>query len=313
MSELEDNHIPEHNHEKHHHHHHDHAAGASDKKLLFSVFLNAIITITEIVGGILSGSLALLSDSFHNLSDTASILLSYIARKISKKPKNSKYSYGYKRYETLAAFINLLFLFGVSGYLIYEGIEKLLKPAQINGTLMLWIATIGLAANGLTLILLLKDAKKSINLKAMLLHIMTDTLSSVAIIVGAILIMKYHWYMLDPIFTFAISGYILIESIEMIKEASLILLQAIPEGYDAEKIEEEIKNEFDFVNDIHSIHIWATDGNDVYLQAHVALKDNVKENKDLDYYINKLEKAFKERYKIKCCTLQLEGSRCLQG
>ncbi len=312
MDSQEHNH--DHNHEhSHHHHHHDHAAGASDGKLLFSVFLNAIITIAEIVGGLLSGSLALLSDSFHNLSDTASIMLSYVARKISKKPSNSKYTYGYKRYETLAAFINLLFLFGVSGYLIYEGIEKLLNPTQINGALMLWIATIGLAGNAITLILLLKDAKKSINLKAMLLHIMSDTLSSVAIIIGAFLIMKYHWYIIDPIFTFAISGYILIESIEMIKEASLILLQAAPEGYHVEEIEKEIENNFDFVSDIHNLHIWTTDGNDVYLQAHVVLKENAKETKNLDYYINQLEKAIKEKYKIKCCTLQLEGSRCLQS
>ena len=294
------------------HNHHEHAVGVSDGKLLFSVLLNAIITVTEIVGGLLSGSLALLSDSFHNLSDTASILLSYVARRISKKPTNSKYSYGYKRYETLAAFINLLFLFGVSGYLIYEGVEKILNPTQINGALMLWIATIGLAGNAITLILLLKDSKKSINLRAMLLHIMSDTLSSVAIIVGAFLIIKYHWYILDPIFTFAISGYILIESIKMIKEASLILLQATPEGYETEKIEKEIEENFDFVSDVHNLHIWTTDGNDIYLQAHVALKKDLKEIKNLDYYINQLERAIKEKYNIKCCTFQLEGSRCLR-
>ncbi len=294
-------------------HNHNHGEISSEKKLLMSVALNLSITLAEIVGGIMSNSLSLLSDSFHNLSDTTSILISYIAKIVGKKPKNKKYTFGYKRVEILAALINTIFLFLVGGYLIFEGIKKISTPELVNGNLMLWIAIIGLGGNLFTAFLLFKESKESINIKAMFVHIMTDTLSSVAIIIGAFIIIKYKFYLIDAIFTLAISGYIIVEGISLAKEIIEILLQKTPKNYDIEKIKEDVEKNFSFVKNMHEIHIWTTDGKEIYFDAHVALKEKAISEKSLDDYINIIEEFLKTKYKITHCLLQLESLRCLKG
>lgn len=293
-------------------HNHTEREANSEKKLLISVILNFSITLAEIIGGIMSNSLSLLSDSFHNLNDTIAILISYIAKIIGKKPKNKNYTFGYKRFEIIAALINTIFLFLVAGYLTFEGIKKIFTPELINGSLMLWIAIIGLLGNLFTVFLLFKESKDSINIKAMFVHIITDTLSSIAIIIGALIIIKYKFYIIDAIFTLSISGYIVFEGIGLIRKITEILLQKTPENYDTEKIKEEMERKFLFVENIHEIHIWTTDGKEIYFDAHVALKEKMDKEKNLDDYIDAMEKFLKTKYKISHCLLQLENSRCLK-
>lgn len=293
-----------HNHD--HEHHHD-TSSMTDKKLFWSVFLNLTITAAEFIGGFISNSLALLSDATHNLNDSMAILISYIARKISKKQKDEKRTYGYKRVEILAAFLNTVFLIAIAAILIFEGIDKLMNPGEINGQLMLWVSVVGLAGNLITAILLFRDSKENLNLKATFIHIMSDTLSSVMIIVGAIFIMNYNWYILDPIFTFVISTYILFESFNLIKEISNILVQGKPADIDTFKIKEEIEK-LSYVENVHHIHVWTTDGIDLYFEGHVSLVQEC--DYKLDSYIKEINKILEEKFSINHSTIQLEQKLC---
>lgn len=298
-----------HSHPEHHHHHH-HGDDLTDKKLLFSVLFNFIITLSEILGGIFSHSLALISDSLHNLNDTMAILLSYIARKISKRPKDEKRTYGYKRVEILAAFTNTLFLFAVAIFLIVESIKKFYKPEIIDGKLMLIISIIGLIGNLITAVLLFKESKENLNVKATFVHIASDTLSSIMIIIGAIFIYKYNWYILDPIFTMLISAYILFEGYHILKESTNILIQGTPDSMELNKIKEELEK-FNYVEDAHHIHVWTTDGQDKYLECHISLKEH--ENYNLDEYLKELNHILNEKFGITHTTIQFEKNICKGG
>lgn len=299
-------HSHNHSHNHDHGHHHD-TSSMTDKKLFWSVFLNLSITIAEYLGGFISNSLALLSDATHNLNDSMAILISYVARKISKKQRDEKRTYGYKRVEILAAFLNTVFLIAIAIILIFEGIDKIMNPGEINGQLMLWVSVVGLAGNLITAILLFRDSKENLNIKATFVHIISDTLSSVMIIVGAIFIMKYNWYILDPIFTFVISTYILFQSFGLIKEISNILIQGKPADLNIEEIKKEIE-QLNFVENVHHIHVWTTDGIDLYFEGHVSLTTNCEYA--LDSYIKKINEILEEKFSINHSTIQLEKTLC---
>ncbi|MGY4686283.1 cation diffusion facilitator family transporter [Petrotoga sp. DB-2] len=281
-------------------------------RLLLSVILNFGITIAEILGGIFSNSLALLSDAIHNLNDTTAILISYIARVLSKKKRDSKRTYGYKRVETLAAFVNTEILMVIAVYLLIEGINKLSNPSIIQGNIMLTIAFIGLAGNLATAYLLHSGSKTNLNVRATFVHILSDTFSSIFVIIGAFLIIYQKLYIIDAIFTLMISGYIFVESIPLLKNTINILLQGTPTDIEIEKIKTKLEK-FDFVKDVHHIHIWTTDGKDKYMEAHIRLQESLDQNKyDLDDCIDELNKVLKEEFEINHTTLQFEKNRCLE-
>lgn len=281
-------------------------------RLLLSVILNFGITIAEILGGIFSNSLALLSDAIHNLNDTTAILISYIARILSKKKRDSKRTYGYKRVETLAAFVNTEILMVIAVYLLIEGINKLSNPSIIQGNIMLTVAFIGLAGNLATAYLLHSGSKTNLNVRATFVHILSDTFSSIFVIIGAFLIIYQKLYIIDAIFTLMISGYIFVESIPLMKDTINILLQGTPTDIEIEKIKTKLEK-FDFVKDVHHIHIWTTDGKDKYMEAHIRLQESLDQNKyDLDDCIDELNKVLKEEFEINHTTLQFEKNRCLE-
>lgn len=285
---------------------HEHSHKTSDiigAKLIFSVLFNLIITLSEIIGGILSGSLALISDALHNLSDTGALLISFFARKISKKPKNQKYTYGYKRAEIIAAIINTTVLLAISVNLLIEGAKKIITPSEIKTSLMLIIAYIGLFGNGFTAILLFSHSKENLNLKSSFLHILSDLFSSIAIIISGHLIAKFNIWILDPIITFLIATYIIIESIKILKESLQIVMQAAPENVDIDLLKQELES-LPFVKDVHHIHAWTLDGHDIFLECHVKVESN-------DY--DRCLKLINEKLKtlgFKHNTIQLELKEC---
>jgi len=282
-------------------------------RLLLSVIMNFGITIAEILGGIFSSSLALLSDAIHNLNDTTAILISYIARILSKKKRDSKRTYGYKRVETLAAFVNTEILMVIAVYLLIEGINKLSNPSIIQGNIMLTVAFIGLTGNLATAYLLHSGSKTNLNVRATFVHILSDTFSSIFVIIGAFLIIYQKLYIIDAIFTLVISGYIFVESIPLMKDTINILLQGTPTDIEIEKIKTKLEK-FDFVKDVHHIHIWTTDGKDKYMEAHIRLQESFDQNNyKLDDCIDKLNKVLKEDFEIDHTTLQFEKNRCLEG
>lgn len=283
-----------------------HSHAYTGKKIFWVALLNAGITVAEVVGGILSGSLALLSDAVHNLSDTVAIVLSYVANRIARRSKDDKRTYGYKRAEILAAFINSAVLLAVSLLLVFEAYKRLRAPESIDGTLMISVAFIGLLADLLSVYLLQKDAHKSLNIKSSYLHLLSDTISSVGVLAGGIAIKLWGVVWIDPLVTVLIALYIMKETKEVIRKTINILLQsAAPLDYEA--IKADIVG-IDQVKNIHHVHSWMSDEKTVYLEAHIDVDDILLSKVEGIY--DQIEEILKGRYGISHVTLQAEVDRC---
>lgn len=254
-----------------HHHAHGHTHGTADLKgprLLLVILLNFVITAAEVIGGIYAGSLSLVSDALHNLSDGLAMMISYFAVKISGRQIDIKRTFGYRRASIMAALINAAVLVGISIFLFKEAYERFVNPETIKGGLVIWVALIGLAANALGVVLLRKMSKGDMNIKSAYLHLLADTFSSVAVIVGGILIVFFRVYWVDPLLTVLISLYILKESVGILRDAVNILMQGVPKDLDIMGLIGELKKT-EGVEDIHHVHVWCMDEKNVHFEAHV--------------------------------------------
>jgi cobalt-zinc-cadmium efflux system protein len=278
----------------------------SGKKIFWVTALNAGITLLEIIGGILSGSLALVSDSIHNLSDTISITLTYFANKIAQKPKNVKKTYGYKRAEILVAFFNSAVLFAISAFLIYEAYKRFKSPEIISGTLMIVVASIGLVANLISVYLLEKDSHESLNIKSSYLHLLSDTISSAGVVIGGIIIKLWGITWIDPLITVLILLYILKETWGILTKTIDILMQSSA-PIDYKKIKNEIEK-IEKVKNIHHVHSWMINEKTINFEAHVDLEDLKLSEVEVIY--DKIEHVLKDHYGISHVTIQSEVDKC---
>jgi len=276
----------------------------SGKKLLFTTLLNFIITAAEVIGGILSNSLALLSDALHNLSDTVAVLLAWLASKIGERDPNEQNTFGYKRVEILAALFNAVVMAAISFYLFYEAYKRLMNPSEVKGLLMLIVAIIGLIANLVAVLLLKKDATRNLNVKAAYLHLLGDTLSSIAVIIGGILIYFFNINWIDPVITFIIGLYILKETWSILKESVNILMQAVPPELNLKKAEKDIGMVFQ-VRNIHHVHAWKLDDQRVHFECHVELEKNITISQTQPIK-EEIEKLLHDKYNVEHVTLQFE-------
>lgn len=277
------------------------------KNLFITMTLNIFITIVQIIGGIISGSLSLISDAIHNFSDAVAIVVTYAAIKLSKKPKTPKYTFGLKRAEIIAAVINASTLIIVSFFLIREAVERLYSPNQITGSLMLIVAVVGFLPNVIGALLLKKGSEKNINIKAAYFHLLSDAVSSIAIIIGSVFIIIYNVYWIDPILTILISLYILVEAYKILKESIDILMMSNPEGIDLNEIKIIIEKIPGVIN-IHHIHIWKLNDNDTHFEAHIEVEDMVvSKTAEIQKMI---DHALHQKYQINHTTLQFECDKC---
>ncbi len=288
----------------HTHHHKE----PSKKNLLISVLLNAVITLAEFIGGIFSNSLALISDAVHNLSDTMAIIISYIAMIIGKKESTTKNTFGYKRIEILAALFNAVVLIVISIYLFYEAYERFLNPEPIKSKIMFIVATIGLLGNLVSVLLLHKDSEHNLNVKAAYLHLIGDTLSSVGVIIGSILIYFWNMYWIDPLLTIIIGLVIIKATWGILKETIEILMQASPVDMDLKTIRKELENHPD-INNIHHIHAWRLSDNIIHFQCHADVVKNLP-IKDIDRIRIELENILHQKFGIDHITIQMELDTC---
>ncbi len=289
-----------------HHHHHKHSE--QGRKLLITVLLNLVITLVEFVGGIFSNSLALISDAFHNLSDTVAILIAYITERVSRRASDKQHTFGYKRIQILAALFNAVTLIAISVYLIFEAWDRYQNPQPIKSLLMLSIALIGLLANLLSVLLLKSYRKENLNIKAAYLHLIGDTLSSVAVIIGGVLIYFYEWYWIDPLITVLISLYIIKETYVVLYDTYKILMQQTPSGINVNEIVAGI-TEYKEIKGVHHIHIWNLTDTEVHFEAHIDLFKDLKVSES-QKVVDKIQVLLKERFNIDHVTLQLEYDRC---
>ena len=275
------------------------------RRFLAVTILNATITVVEIIGGVVSDSLALLSDAFHNLGDSLSIVMGYAAQVISGRPENSRRTFGYRRAEILSAFLNALFLIIMSIFLIVEAVQRLKHPSHINGKVMLIVAVIGLIANLLSAILLHEGSHDSLNVKATYLHVLSDSLSSVAVIIGAIILMYVNVPWLDPVLTIAVAVYIAFEAWPIIKKTIEILMQSAPQlDYDA--IQKDILA-VKGVEGVHHLHAWSMDEHRVVFSAHINCQD--MKISECEHIYHEIEQLLTNKYHISHVTLQAECQR----
>lgn len=289
-----------------HHNHHHHSAEGS--KLLFTVILNFGITIAEFVGGIFANSLALISDAIHNLSDAVALLITYLTFKISRRSADAKHTFGYKRIQIMAALFNSVTLIAICIYLIYEAYQRFIDPEPIKSTIMLIVALIGLIANLLSVFLLKDHSKDNLNIKAAYLHLIGDTLSSVAVIIGGILIYFYEIYWIDPLITVLISLYIIKETYSVLYETYKILMQHTPTDISVEDIVIEMKS-IDGIKGLHHIHIWQLTDKEIHFESHVDLSEDIKVSES-QRILDQVSKVMAEKYEIQHVTLQFEYNRC---
>ena len=276
-------------------------------KMLASIVLNFAITIAEVLGGILSSSLSLLSDSLHNLSDAMSLLASYIAIRISEREANEKYTFGYKRAEILVAFVNSAVLIGVSLFLLVEAYGRFKSPQSIDTSIMLPVASLGLIANLLSVFLLHEHAH-GLNVRSAYLHLLSDTLSSVAVVVGGLLIRFYGVSWVDPLVTVLIALYILREAYEVLRQSVDILMETSPE-LDLRAIKAELES-IPGVKNAHHFHAWRIGEKEVHFECHLSVED--MSLSEAQRIIDEAEKRLR-KFGITHVTVQLEVNRCEPG
>jgi cobalt-zinc-cadmium efflux system protein len=255
-----------------HAHHH---SSKGQKGLLISSLLNFFITIVQIVGGLLSNSLALLSDALHNLGDTLAIFLAYLANRFGNKAANESKTFGYKRIEIIAALFNAVSLIVISIFLFVEAGKRFANPEEIKGGLMLIVAISGLLANLISVFILNPHKAKNLNIKAAYLHLLGDTLSSFAVILGGIAIILWDIYWIDPLITIAIGIYLIIHTVKILKHSLNILMQASPENINIQSIAEQIKAVDTRIENVHHIHAWTLDDMRCFIECHIKLHENI--------------------------------------
>ncbi|SFV53350.1 Cobalt-zinc-cadmium resistance protein CzcD [hydrothermal vent metagenome] len=285
------------------HHHHN----VSGKNLFITIILNIIITLSQIVGGILSGSLALLSDSMHNFSDVLALFIAYFANRLATQPNNKSKTFGYKRAEILAALFNASVLVAIALFLIIEAIHKFYHPEAINSTWVIGLGILSIILNALSVLLIKDDAHDNMNIKAAYLHLLTDVMTSVAVVVGGVLMYYFHIFWIDPIISILIALYLLWASFDLVKESSAILMQFTPKDIDIEEIITMIESQPEIKN-VHHIHIWKLDEHSIHLEAHLDFRKDLwlsHSSKIIDI----LEKKLHDNFDIEHSTFQCEYNR----
>jgi len=283
----------------------DHNHNRSGKRnLLIATGLNLIISIAEIIGGVVSGSLALLSDAFHNLGDAFSTFIAWLASVIAERKSTVSKTFGYKRVEILAAVFNSMMLIGITIFLFIEAVERIRNPQEINSSPMLIVAVIGLIANIIAVIILHRDAGTSLNIKAAYLHLIGDSLSSLVVIIGGVLIYFFGLYWIDPVITFFIGVYILYEAVKILMEAIGILMQYTPSGLDIHKIKQLVEKDTRIRN-IHHIHAWSLTDQSIYFEAHVDTLNDLPLS-EVNTLREDLEQLLRSHFNVDHTTLQFE-------
>jgi len=270
-------------------------------KLIWSILINTVIVIFEMVYGLLIGSLALISDAFHNVADVASMILSYIGEKISAKAPNNKKTYGYKKTEAIIAFVNSSVLLAVIIFILFEAVKRLFNPVEINGLNMIIVASVAFVGNGVAT-LILQSSEKNLNMKSAWLHSLQDALFSLAVILASVLIYYFHWSIIDPLISIIISLFLIKEAYHITKESVDMLMDSVPSDIDFNEVKEELLK-IQGIKQISDLHIWQANSKDKLLSAHLKISD--LKNEDRNKLLLSIQHDLREKHKINHTTIQL--------
>ena len=286
---------------------HRHSDNVSRQKLGLTILLNLGITLAQFIGGILSGSVALLSDAAHNFSDVISLIVTFTANRLAKKRATSDKTFGYKRAEIIAAFINAISLVLLSIWLIIESVQRLLTPEAVNEITVIYLSLVAIAGNGLSVYLLYRQTDKNLNIKSAYVHLLSDLMASVVVLIGGISIYFYGWYWIDPLLGVIISIYLIYLGYDLLKESIRILMLYTPVEIDLSEVVAAVHG-IQPVRKLHHIHIWKLNDTEIHLEAHLDLSENLT-LKEFEQVQLQIEQLLHEKFEINHVTLQPEFER----
>jgi cobalt-zinc-cadmium efflux system protein len=273
------------------------------RRLILALFVNLVLTVVQVIGGIISGSLALVADALHNFSDAAALLITLIARKWSEKPADENRTFGYKRAELIGAMINLTTLILIGVYLLFEAIMRVFEPEPIAGWIVVIIACVALVVDVITALLTYAMSKDSLNIRAAFLHNVADALSSVAVIIAGTLIIFYEWYIVDTICTFLIAGYVLFHGYIEIQSVIRILMQSVPADIDINEVTKRLEK-IENIKEVHHLHVWELNEHERSLEAHVVITESG--HQDAEIIKGQIKDILNESFHISHSTIEFE-------
>ena len=295
-----------HHHEGHHHHHHAHSIERLSTIYVIAVALNLAFVVVEAAAGFIGNSLGLLSDAGHNLSDVFSLLLAMVALKLASSRATKRFTYGRRKASVLISLLNAIILLVAVGAIMVESVQKFFHPSEVNGTLIIWTATVGIVINGLTAWALSRQQQHDINTRGAFLHMLADTLVSVGVVVSGVVIHYTGWTAIDPVIGLAIAVVILVSTWRLLGESLRMSADAVPEGFDVDDIAQKIGTQ-EGVLEVHHVHIWPISTTETALTCHVVIPDSSM----LEEVTHRV-KHLLEELGIRHSTLELEtrGSHC---
>ncbi|NIA26634.1 MAG: cation diffusion facilitator family transporter [Desulfobulbaceae bacterium] len=289
-----------------HDHNHDHKSG-NMRRVMIALVLTGVFMVVEVIGGILSGSLALLADAGHMLTDTIALGLAAVAFSVSKRPGDRKLTYGYQRFQILAAFVNGLSLIVIVGWILFEAVQRFITPSEVMGETMLVVASAGLVVNIIAFVILHGGDKDNLNIRGAALHVAGDLLGSVAAIVAAIVIIYSGWMPIDPILSVAVALLILKSAWTLVRRSAHVLLEGAPDWLDVPAMQERITARVPQVVGVHHVHVWGLTPQDLMMTMHVRLSGAFNNPTSV---IREIKKVMMDEYGIGHSTIEIETDDC---
>lgn len=289
-----------------HNHHHHHVKTENEQRVFWAMVLTGSFMIVEFIGGILSGSLALLADAGHMLTDAVSLGLAWLAFRIGRRAPDPRRSYGYHRLQVLAAFVNGITLFGIVVWILVEAVHRLLEPSYVLGGQMLLVALAGLTVNVIVFIMLHRGARENLNVHAAAAHVIGDLLGSVAAIIAAVVILSFGWMQIDPLLSVIVALLIFRSAWDVVRKTSHILLEGTPEHIDVGNLRVALQEEVPAVEDVHHVHAWSLTRERPLITMHVNLHPDADHTETLE----RIKASLKRRFGIAHSTVQIEQGSC---
>jgi cobalt-zinc-cadmium efflux system protein len=287
-------------------HHHNHAENASERRIWWALIVLASFTGLEAVGGFLAHSIALLAEAAHMLADCGSLILAVVAIRVSKRPARPDRTYGHRRYQPLAAYTNGLLLLAITVGVVVEAIRRLMSVPQVDGGLMMAVAFAGGVANLVAFLIL--SGGSSLNERGARAHVLSDLLGSLAAVVGAGLILMFHWYPADPLLSLAVSLLIFRSGLQLTRDSAQVLLEGTPRGFDAAAVERELAG-LPHVRSIHHIHAWSLTGETPIVTLHADCADGA----DRRVVLETVTGTLRRRFGVEHVTVQIEDGECVDA
>ncbi len=277
------------------------------RRVIIALILTAVFMVVEVIGGILSQSLALLADAGHMLTDTMALALAAVAFQVSRRPADGRLTYGYQRFQILAAFVNGLSLLAIVGWILFEAFSRFMSPRDVLGETMLVVAAAGLVVNVISFVVLHGGDQENMNIRGAALHVAGDLLGSVAAIVAAVVIVYTGWMAIDPILSVAVAALILKSAWTLVKRSAHVLLEGAPEWLDVEAMQDSLVAKIAAVDSIHHVHVWGMTPQDLMLTMHAKMHGEPDNPTDV---IRQIKAVLQEEYGIGHSTIEIETDDC---